>query len=367
MAYDYLEQNGGPAPGPDGCTYADFSNSEKWQFCRDTRDEIRNGTYEPGPERIRLIPKGPGRGKRCLILQSIFDRVVQRAVVEIVQPLVDPQFDAASFGFRPKRSTLHALAAANRLFDKERRSVWVTADIADAFQRVPINRLLDVARKYLFADDLVHFIGTVLSNSKIPGLRQGGPLSPLLLNLFLDHHLDRKWRAKHPDVPLIRYADDILLLCKSVEQAKKAHRALSKLLLPTGMLLKSTVSNGVRTLTPKSPAIWMGFAIQKLAGKLRFGFTDDAYYDLSRALAEMHERSNSPVRAYQSILGWISQIGPCYLNVNRRGLYGQIRETAGQLAFDEIPSFEEVERLSQRAYARWRKLRQSTLSPKLID
>src|SRR5262249_2455590 len=116
-AWAYLSAHGGQAPGPDNLHYDDLDDSFIWQGCRSLRDEIRAGEYELGDERILWIPKGSGRGKRPLVLQSILERVVQRACVEIVQPLLDPQFDSRSFAFRPgsNRGPLPALALAQRL------------------------------------------------------------------------------------------------------------------------------------------------------------------------------------------------------------------------------------------------------------
>jgi acyl carrier protein phosphodiesterase len=81
----------------------------------------------------------------------------------------------------------------------------------------------------------VKFIGTVLRNASTPGLRQGGSLSPLLLDTYLDHFLDRRWRKRHPKIPLPRVADDLLVLSRTAKEAKKAHATLEALLRPAGM------------------------------------------------------------------------------------------------------------------------------------
>src|SRR5205823_8229903 len=164
-------------------------------------------------------------------------------------------------------SPLHALALADRLTHDKGRDVWVAADIRDAFGSVPINRLLDIVRVYLPDDGLLCFLKAILGGAKNPGLRQGGPLSPLLLNLYLHHHLDRKWRRLHPDVPLLRYADDILLMCRTQAEARKAHDDLVELLLPAGMLVKGDRKSDVVTLTPERPALWLGFHFEKRGKK----------------------------------------------------------------------------------------------------
>jgi hypothetical protein len=77
VAWDYLEEYGGQAPGPDGLRYEDLPDPFVWEWCRATRDAIRRGEYEVGDEEVVRISKGPHRGTRPLVLQSIFDRVVQ--------------------------------------------------------------------------------------------------------------------------------------------------------------------------------------------------------------------------------------------------------------------------------------------------
>lgn len=367
-AWAYLQEHAGQAPGPDGETYDDCNESEKWQCCRAIRDTIRAGEYEPGPERIHKIPKGPGRGFRPLILQSIFDCIVQRAAVEILQPLLDPHFDDYSFGYRPKprRSTLHALALAERYFAEQQHRSWVVVDVRDAFQHVPLPRLLDVVRKHFPIEDIVAFIGRVLSKAKTPGLRQGGPLSPLLLNLFLDHFLDRKWRKLHPDIPLIRWADDILLLCRTDKQANQAYGDLTRLLREAGMSLKEDCAAAVCRLTPERPVQWMGFRIGQGQDGLRVTVTGDAWDSLGENLALAHQEPNSPLRAFRSICGWISQKGPCYPFVTHDKAYARLADLARAQAFDEIPDRSDARQLWQKAYARWCRVRQDMATKPLL-
>jgi len=355
IAWNYLRSNGGQSPGVDGLRYSDLTGPEVYRLCREVRNEIRRGEYSPDLERIRWIPKGPGRGCRPLIIQSIIDRMVQRAVVEIIQPLLDPLFDPRSFGFRPQKSTLHALVLAETLCFEEGRTVWVTADVKDAFSNVPLPRLLDVVRRYLIDEELVGFIGQVIGGSSQPGLRQGGCLSPLLLNLYLHHFLDRRWRSLNPDIPLIRYADDILLLCRTPCEARQAHDALAGILRPTAMSLKDAKS-GARTLTVSDPVNWMGFHITRLGARLQYGLTEAAWWQLADKIALSRDAPNSPLRVYEAIVGWVGQKGPCFPYLDHNKVYAQIADIAGEHGYDEIPSLSEIRNLWQRAYARWMRI-----------
>jgi RNA-directed DNA polymerase len=359
-SWDYLSRFGGQAPGPDRLRYDDVPAHLVWEGCRVIRGEIRSGTYEPGEEDVHWISKGKGRGKRPLILQNIIDRVAQRAAVEVLQPILDAKFDARSFGFRPKRSPLLALALAERLAVDEGRWVWVAVDLKDAFLRVPLNRLMNIVRRYLPDDKLVAFIKTVLGGASMPGLRQGAPLSPLMLNLFLHHHLDVRWRQLRADIPLIRYADDLLLLCRTPKEARQAYDDLKALLQPTGMVLKEGRDEAVRQLNQGEKLRYMGFQIQKGPEGLRFGLTADAWDDLAESFRLAQEKANAPIHALLALTGWIGQKGPCYPFIGFEAVYQRIAELALKKGFDEIPGGGGVQKLWQRAYARWGKLCSNT-------
>ena len=283
IAMDHLEERGGDSPGPDGLKLLDMDDRDKWDECRALRDDIREGTYRPGPERVVMIDKASGNGKRPLTLQNVTDRVVQRAVLETIQPLLDPLFVDGSYGFRPRVSRFHALAHAEKFFASG-HCVWVCEDIRDAFLNVPIGRLVQLFKRYLAANDLTAFVSTLLGGASMPGLRQGAPLSPILLNLYLHHHLDRLWKTRHAETPLIRVADDLLLVCESLSEAKRARDALAKMLRPTGLALKVDPTSGIRTLSKKSPAIWMGYVITKHRGQLRCQISERAWHSLDDGL-----------------------------------------------------------------------------------
>ncbi|OAI45547.1 hypothetical protein AYO44_12850 [Planctomycetaceae bacterium SCGC AG-212-F19] len=358
LAWDHLQRHGGEAPGPDGWRYSDFTEHGVRGICRQLRDDLRGGDYEPGPERVVHISKGPHRGKRPLALQSIFDRVVQRSCFTVLDPFLDPLFSDHSLGFRRRRGRFDALALAEWYFEVEGRAFWVTADVKDAFLNVPLSQLLQIVKKYLIDDTLVELVGRLVGGSKTSGLRQGGSLSPLLLNLYLHHHLDRKWKKKHPDIPLIRVADDLLLCCKTRSEAKQARAELAKFLLPAGMKLKGDEQADIRAMTKNEPAEWLGFRITRTKqNRLRVRIAEKAWDRLPKKLYLMHEKPDSPLRAGEMILAWLNEMGPCYKHENYEEVYARIIATAQELAFDELPAFEVVKERWQRAYALWRRLR----------
>ena len=296
-------------------------------------------------------------------MQSVEARVVQRAAVEVLQPLLDPLFDPRSFGYRPGKGPLRALAAAEALYAARGLGAWVSADIRGAFPGVPVGRLPAVVRKYLPDGGLAAFVETLARPDRVPGLRRGGPLSPLRLNLYLHHTLDRPWRKKNSGVPLLRFADDILLLCGTPGQAGDAHGELVALLRPAGFELKG---DAVKLVSAGESADWMGFRIRRdraARGGPRYAVTPDAWGGLAEMFAAAHGKPHSPLAAAATLAGWVGGRGPCYPHTNPDRAYRRVRALAGAQGFDEIPCRSEVQGLWQRACARWRKLSRKAAAP----
>jgi retron-type reverse transcriptase len=360
LAWEHVAGSGGQAPGLDGLRPDDLEEHEAWDLLRALHEAILNDTYRVAGDRHVAIPKSSGKGNRTLTIPTVIDRVVQRAVVQTTQPYLDAFFDEQSFGYRPGSDVNKALAVAEGLTIKDESWVWVTEDLKDAFNHVPQRRLLDVIGAYLHEEKMVRLVERVVLTPAGQGIRQGGSLSPLLLNLYLHHHLDRKWRRQHPDVPLLRWADDLLLLCRSQEQAVKAYQGLNSLLLPAGMKLKGTPEQAIQDLQSGCRAEWLGYQLGRDEESMKVSLTEKAWKSLSMKLELCHEKDGSPLRAAETILGWISQMGPCFLNTDITQAYASIGNLATNLAFEEIPSVEEVRRNWQKAYQRWEQCRTKT-------
>lgn len=218
QAYKRVKANKG-APGVDGMTAADLRG-----WIADNRERLivslLDGSYRPQPVRGVEIPKAGGKGMRRLGIPTVVDRLVQQAILQVLEPLLDPGFSGSSYGFRPGRSAHDALRQAREYvadgygtvvdLDLEKFFDRVNHDIlmARLSRRIGDTRLLAIIRRFLQAGMLVN--GVCIERQE--GTPQGGPLSPLLANLLLDDFDKELERRGHR---FCRYADDCNIYVRS--------------------------------------------------------------------------------------------------------------------------------------------------------
>jgi hypothetical protein len=214
-----------------------------------------------------------------------------------------------------------------------------------------------VVRKRLVADDIVELVRAVIDDGATRGIPQGSSLSPLLLNLYLDHTLDHPWVKRQPATPLVRVADDLLVLARDGAQAQVAHENLRAQLLAAGMDLKATPGSAVRDLDQGETGDWLGFRLRKGPGGLEARPTDRCWAQLDEALGLAHTKPAAPARALDVVGSWTEQLGPCRPHLDLAGLYTRIATVAHRHAFDESPSRRALEDRLLWGYRRWESLR----------
>ena len=357
LAMGRVIQNGGVS-GPDGLNCSRLASHEQWELCRAIKSCLQQGSYQHGPTRRVRIPKHSGTGHRELQIENHIDRIVARAVLQIIQPLIDPRFHDHSYGFRPGRDRRHALASALEQV-VQCNTWWVVTDLQDAFDNIPVNRLLDIVRR-LLPGDTTELIQRITRTKKKRGIRQGNPLSPLLMNIYLNHHLDGVWARKYPDTPLMRTADDILVCCRTQKRAQLVLDQLRQILLPTGMRLhhgKSAICN----LSQESTSVdWLGYHVSMGNKGQEVRIAESAWTALGGKLEDCHRKVGAPLRASESLMGWLDQLGPCYPSEDIHAVYLRAMSLAEEQAFTELPEEHHVQTRWHQAYQRWCSLRSPT-------
>ncbi len=262
-AFKKVKANKG-APGIDGMTVED---APEWlrEHKGELLESIRNGKYKPSPVRRKEIPK-PDGGVRKLGIPTVVDRIIQQAIAQVLIPIYEPKFSDGSYGYRPNRSAQDAMRKV-RDYAEEGYRYAVCLDLSKYFdtlnhellmnmlrETIHDKRLIDLIKKYLKSGVMEN--GVVMKTEE--GSPQGGNLSPLLANIYLDR-FDKEFEGR--GVKVIRYADDIVLLAKS-------QRAAERLLETSSRYLEKKLKLKVNTEKSRAVSVYsirnfkfLGFAL----------------------------------------------------------------------------------------------------------
>lgn len=239
-AWEQVRRNRGAA-GIDRTTIADVEEHGVTRLLDELAADLKAGTYRPLPARRVWIPKPGSTEQRPLSIPAVRDRIVQAALKTVIEPLFEADFLPCSFGFRPKRRAHDALQV---LIDEAWRGRrWmVETDVASCFEAIPHDRLMQAMEERIVDRHVLKLLRAMLRagvmeagvvRGSVTGTPQGGVVSPLLCNVYL-HRLDRAWPTKGMGV-LVRYADDVVVMCRSRREAEDALSALTAILGELGL------------------------------------------------------------------------------------------------------------------------------------
>jgi RNA-directed DNA polymerase len=263
-AWVVVRTNNG-APGIDKTTLAEVEEYGVDRLLGELADELKRQRYRPLAARRVFIPKpGSKDEQRPLSIPSVRDRIVQAAVKIVLEPVFEADMADCSFGFRPGRSPHDALQV---LIDEQRQGRrWVVeTDIANCFTAIGHEELMQAIEERVCDQSVLKLLRVILRagvmtggqvRREVTGTPQGSPLSPLLCNIYL-HRLDRVW--DECDGTLVRFADDLIVMCWSQSQAERALRRLVGLLAGLGLEPKAAKTRIVHLQVGGEGLDFLGF------------------------------------------------------------------------------------------------------------
>lgn len=328
------------APGIDAMSVDDLAAhlKEHWP---EIRDQLLTGTYTPQPVRRVEIPKASG-GMRPLGIPTVLDRLIQQAILQVLQEEWDPTFSAASYGFRPGRSAHQAVKRAQDYIAAGQRIV-VDLDVESFFTRVNHDILMGLVAKRVSDKRLLKLIRGYLTAGVLEGglvgptdegVPQGGPLSPLLSNLMLDvldQELERRGHC------FVRYADDCNIYVRSRRAGERVMASVTQFL---NRRLKLTVNKVKSAVARPVERKFLGFSFtagrapkRRIApqalGRFKGRVRELTRRTSGRALAQIVEK----LSVY--LIGWRGYFGFCETPSVLRGLDAWVRRRLRAIAWKQ--------------------------------
>jgi len=323
-AYAMAKQNDG-APGRDGVTFEAIEAQGAEALLEQLRDELTGRTYKPLPVRKQEIPKDGGQ-VRVLSIPAIRDRVVQGALKLILEPVFEADFQPGSYGYRPKRTAHDAIKRVAEAI-AQRKTRVLDFDLRAYFDNVRHDRLLEKVAQRIDDKDIMHLLKLMLKASGKKGVPQGGVISPLLSNLYLnevDKMLERAREVtrngKYTNVEYARFADDLVVLINAYKRHDWLIGAVNKRLREEFAKLQVEINDEKSRIVDLERGENFGFLgfdfryLRGLRGVMRPHYTPKLKKRtaLLRELKEVFRRHRSqPIERVKSLInpmlrGWVN-------------------------------------------------------------
>ena len=353
-AFEKVRRSKG-APGGDGQTIGDFQ-SRLGEELDQLVSELRSKTYQPQAVRRVSIPK-PDGGERHLGIPAVRDRVVQQMLLSILQPIFDPEFHPSSYGYRPGRSCQQAVAKATMFIRQYGLCHVVDMDLSKCFDKLDHDLIISSLRRRVTDGSILNLVLLFLTSGVMIegnweatelGSPQGGVVSPLIANIYLDA-FDQEMKLRGHRI--VRYADDILILCRSQSAASRALATATQIL---EVDLKLTVnrdkthqihaSQGVKFLGVEIGLRWTRIQPKKIEafkGKVRRLTRRNSPVNLAKVIADL----NPVLRGFSNYF----RMGNCKSVLDKLASWIRRRLRSKQLSLWKKPS-RLIRRLRQLGY-----------------
>ena len=336
-AFKRVRTNKG-APGVDGMTI-DEAKIHLKENKREFLDRIYRGKLTPSPVRRVEIPK-PDGGNRKLGIPTVIDRTIQQAITQQLTPIYEPLFSDSSYGYRPGRSAKDAILKIKD-YAEQGYTYAVILDLSKYFDTINHDMLLKILRRNIKDERVVQIIKRYLKSGVMEngvvrateeGSPQGGNLSPLLANIYLNE-FDKEFEKK--GVPLVRYADDIVLLAKSKRASERILKTSTKFLEKNLKLKVNQEKSRTESVFALRNFKFLGFALGRNGDGIFIRVHGKSWKKMRRKLKELSSRRRvqSVIPALKKIeiymRGWLNYYAVASMKTNidklNKWLYHRIR------------------------------------------
>jgi RNA-directed DNA polymerase len=319
LAWEKVRANAG-ASGVDGITIEYFAKESQNRLLA-VKEQLERGDYRPQAIKRVWIPKPGSAEKRPIGISTVGDRVVQNALRMVIEPIFEHEFAPQSYGFRSGRRCHDALRRVDELLRSNHLYV-VDIDIKGYFDSIPHERLMELVKERIADGRVLNLIEAYLKTGVMEtmgnwtaekGTPQGAVISPLLANIYLNP-LD--WIVAQSGLEMVRYADDMVVLCKSESQAMEALNRVAQWMKQAGLELHAEKTRVVNMGQSGSHFEFLGYRFRRgKSGKLQRFARDKSIRNLRQRLKRFTRRNSG-----KSLENIVSKINPIL-----RGWYGYFR------------------------------------------